>query len=351
MSKILLPTAASIAIAIGSLSTAMAQGGSTTIGGKAYFDLTSIDEKSDGTSTDATGTGVDVKRFYFSVTHRFDETWSANLTTDFNYVSNDAETQLFVKKAYFEGKFTDNFTLRVGSTDMPLVPYVEGLYGYRWIENVLVEHLGLESSADWGVHALGTFAGGKAHYAVAAVNGNGYKNPTRSNSLDFDGRVDFEPVDGLSLALAYRTGKRGLDKESATTYHTAQRTEVVVAYTRPEYRVGVEYFQTSNWTTVLNPLSDKGDGYSVWGTYNLKDDVALFARYDSSNPSKDLQPALENNYINFGVTFRPVDKIDLAVVYKQDTVDNGFYKVSNGTLGGVDTGRHRELGLWAQVQF
>ena len=349
MSSKLLSAALLVACATGTV--AHAAPGDTTIGGKGYFDVTNIDETSDGVKTDASGTGLDAKRFYFSVTHQFDEKWSANLTTDFNYVSNDSETQLFVKKAYFEGKFSDAFVLRVGSTDVPLVPFVEGLYGNRYIENVLVEHLGLEASADWGVHALGKFAGGKAHYAVAAINGNGYKNTSRSQSLDLDTRIDFEPVDGLTLALAYRTGKRGLDKQSVTTYHTATRTELVAAWVKPKYRVGAEYFTADNWNQVLSPLSDKADGYSVWGSYSIKKNVSVFARYDDANPSKDLASNLSNTYVNLGVAFQPIAKLDIALVYKQDKVDNGLYKTSNGTLGGVNTGKHNEIGVWAQVQF
>jgi hypothetical protein len=40
-----------------------------------------------------------VKRFYLGVDHKFNDVWSANLTTDFNYVSGDGETNLLVKKA------------------------------------------------------------------------------------------------------------------------------------------------------------------------------------------------------------------------------------------------------------
>ncbi|HEX6614283.1 MAG TPA: cell division protein ZapB, partial [Rhodanobacteraceae bacterium] len=72
---------------------------STRIGGVSYIDFTDIDQTKNGTKTDASGTGLDVKRFYLSVDHTFNDIWSADLTTDFNYSSSDGETQLFVKKA------------------------------------------------------------------------------------------------------------------------------------------------------------------------------------------------------------------------------------------------------------
>ena len=45
------------------------------------------------------------------------------ITTDFNYVSNDEETQLFIKKAYLQAKLSDAFVGRVGSADMPWIPF------------------------------------------------------------------------------------------------------------------------------------------------------------------------------------------------------------------------------------
>jgi hypothetical protein len=330
-----------------------AEPGETTVGGRGFFDLTNVDEQSDGVTNDASGTGFDVKRFYFVVGHQFDKIWSANLTTDFNYVANDSETQLFVKKAYFEGKFSDAFTLRVGSTDVPLVPFVEGLYGNRYIENVLVERIGLEASADWGLHALGGFANNKVHYAVSAITGNGYKNPSRSQTMDLDSRIDFEPIKGLTLAVFYRTGKRGLDKQSVSPLHTANRAEFLAAYVKPKFRVGAEFFQADNWNQVLSPLEDKADGQSIWGSIGVskKKNVSVFARYDDAKPSKDLLPNLENKYFNVGVAFQPIPKLDIAFVYKQDKVENGTLKTSNGTIGGLNEGKHDEFGVWAQVQF
>src|SRR5580765_3095510 len=60
---------------------------SMTIGGVAWFDFSHVslqNQDSNGVYKDTppTGTGLDVKRFYLIVDHRFNETWSANLTTD-----------------------------------------------------------------------------------------------------------------------------------------------------------------------------------------------------------------------------------------------------------------------------
>ncbi len=190
---------------------AMADEGATTVGGKAFIDFTNIDQTSDGTKQAASGTGADVKRFYLSVTHDFDKTWSANATTDFNYTSTTSETQLFIKKAYVQAKLSDAFVARLGSADLPWIPFVEDLYGYRYVENVLIDRLKFGTSADWGVHAGGKLLDGQFSYAASAVNGNGYKNPTRSQSLDVEGRVAYVPVTGLTIAVGFHSGKEGKD--------------------------------------------------------------------------------------------------------------------------------------------
>lgn len=161
----------------------------TTLSGKMFFDLTNRNQdNSDTGKTDNSGTGLDVKRFYLGVDHKFNDIWSANLTTDFNYVSSDGETNLFVKKAYVQGTFGQAAILRVGSASMPWIPYVEKYYGYRYVENTLTDRLKFGTSADWGLHLGGDVGESKRfNYAVAVVNGNGYKNPSRSKNVDFAG--------------------------------------------------------------------------------------------------------------------------------------------------------------------
>src|SRR6185312_15508931 len=104
----------------------------TKVSGTMFVDFTNIDQTSNGSKTDTSGTGLDVKRFYLSIDHQFNDIWSANLTTDFNYTSVTGETQLFVKKAYLQGAFSKLATLRVGSANMAWIPFVEDWYGYRF---------------------------------------------------------------------------------------------------------------------------------------------------------------------------------------------------------------------------
>src|SRR5499427_4670670 len=65
-------------------------GSDTTIGGLVFFDVSNIslqneDKTGKKVDTPPNGFGFDVKRFYLSVDHKFNDVWSANLTTDAQY--------------------------------------------------------------------------------------------------------------------------------------------------------------------------------------------------------------------------------------------------------------------------
>jgi len=114
---------------------------STQVSGRMYFDLTNLKQTRDGAKVAPSGVGFDVKRFYLGVDHRFNDTYSANLTTDVQYSSAIGATELYIKKAFIQGKYSDALTVRLGSADMPWVPYVEDLYGYRYFEKTIADGL------------------------------------------------------------------------------------------------------------------------------------------------------------------------------------------------------------------
>jgi hypothetical protein len=313
----------------------------TKLSGRMYYDFSNINAESNGVKTSASGTGFDIKRFYLGVDHKFNDTWSMNLTTDFQYSSAIGATEVYLKKAYLEGKFSDAFALRLGSTDLPWVPFAENAYGYRYIENTLVDRLKYGTSADWGVHASGASGSGMFNYAVAMINGAGYKNPSRSKGVDFEGRIGFAPVEGLTLAVGGYTGKLGKETETVDVPHTAKRFDALAAYATPDFRIGAEYFSATDWN-VTQVDADKADGYSVFGNVALGGNgINLFARYDSAKTSKDIDPSLKNTYYNIGVEFPVTKGLKVAPVYK-------YTRLENDTSIDQVT---KELGVWGEFRF
>ena len=322
----------------------------TTLSGKMFFDFTSIDDKnSDKGKSDKSGIGLDVKRFYLGVDHKFNDIWSANLTTDFNYASSDGQTSVFVKKAYVQGKFDQAAVFRIGSSDMPWIPFVEKYYGFRYVENTITDRLKYGNSADWGLHLGGDLGAGKAlNYAVSVVNGNGYKNPGRSKGVDVEGRVGFVPFENMVLAVGGYSGHRGQETENIDAVHTAARGDILLAYASKAFRLGAEYFSAKNWNNVLSPLADKADGYSVWGSVAVADDVNLFARYDNAKLSKSLDRDARDTYYHAGVEYQVMKGLKLAGVWKHGKVDKS---VATPLPPHVQNTKVNEIGVFGEVAF
>ncbi|MGP1666146.1 MAG: porin [Rhodanobacter sp.] len=322
----------------------------TALSGKMYFNFTHIDSSnSDKGKTDKSGLGLDVKRFYLGVNHKFNDIWSANLTTDFNYVSTIGQTSLYVKKAYVQGKFDDAAVLRVGSADTPWVPFAEGYYGYRYVENTLIDRLKFGGSADWGVHLGGSVGASKSlNYAVSVLNGGGYKHPGRSKSVDVEARIGFVPFENMVIAVGGYSGKLGKEVQSTVSSHTAQRGNLMIAYADKTYRLGAEYFTANNWNNVLSPLSDKADGYSVWGSVALSDAVSLFARYDNTHLSKKLDRDAKDTYYNLGLQYQLTKGFKLAGVWKHQQTDKS---VTTPMPLHVQNIKSNEIGVFAEVAF
>jgi len=251
-----------------------------------------------------------------------------------------------------QARLAPEFFVRVGAADTPWVPFVEGIYGYRFVENVLVDRTRYGTSADWGVHIGGTFGDGLVSYAASALNGAGYKTLSRdSDTIDLEGRISVQPVRNLFLAVGGYSGKLGKSSATNVTSHRATRVNALLGYAGARLRGGVEYFAARNWNNVTTSFEDKTSGWSVFGSYAFAPKLALFGRYDWVNPDKKTNPALDDDYFNVGVNYDVMQGVDLALVYKRERVNNGFVRTSNGTIGGVDRGSYDEIGLWTQFRF
>jgi Skp family chaperone for outer membrane proteins len=334
----------------------------TSISGKAFLNVSDIHQTSTdlaGVKTDnaQNGTQTELKRFYIGVDHKFNDVFSANLTTDFRYNANGLtkDVSIYVKKAFVQAKLDPALAVRVGAADLPWVPFVEGIYGYRFVENTLIDRTKFGTSSDWGVHVLGTFGNNLVSYQVSAINGAGYKTLARqSDTIDLEGRVSVNPIKNVSLAVGGYTGK--LSKSAANlpdsaTPHTASRFNALAAYTDKRIRAGVEYFAAKNWNNVNTLASDKSDGWSAFGSFAFTPKILAFGRYDWVKPSRDINPALKDNYFNVGLDYKPLPPLDFALVYKHERTNHGLLSTSNGTIGGADHGDYDEIGLFGQVAF
>ena len=284
--------------------------------------------------------------------------FAANITTDTTYDGTTGVGQIYLKKAYLQAKIDPMLTFRVGSADLPWVPYVEGLYGYRWLEKTVTEYYSQSTSADWGVHALGSFFDGILNYDIAAINGGGYKKApiggdvNRFNQLDYEGRLSLV-YQGFNVAVGGYTGKLGTPSGVAT-FHTAKRVDAVAAYVADGIRVGVEYFNANDDTAALVQSSTTGDGangISAFASWMFIPDLSIFGRYDVVDPNDKTVATRKSTYFNVGIDWTPVKTVDLSIAYKHNGTSNGAVSTPNGTIGGTINGSYNEIGLFGDWQF
>lgn len=351
---------------------------STSISGRMYFNFSNIDQKSNGVKSSGNGTGFNIKRFYLGIDHTFSPIFSANLTMDASNVIgqtnnanfNGAATPglvgrgFYIKKAYLQAKLNPAFIIRLGSADLPWIPYAENQYGYRHIENTLIDRDSYGTSADWGVHVLGDIAGGLLSYQFSAIDGGGYRNVKVTKSVDFEGRVSTS-YKGFFGAVGGYSGKRGNDTQGIvlpvglTHVRTATRIDAMAGYKSKLFTVGGEYFHAKNWNNTTTVAEDKADGWSAFGNVNFAKTWSVFGRYDWVKPSKIQNDNTHEHYYNVGVQWEPVKIVDLALVYKRDSVANGLLSTQNGTIGGANPagsligghGTYNEIGIFGQFRF
>jgi len=355
---------------------------STSVSGRMYFNFSNVSTKVNGVKPtgagSVNGTGFNIKRFYLGIDHTFSPMFAANLTMDAsNVVGQTSNTNFtatgtpagsnlpalvgkgfYIKKAYLQAKLDPALVIRLGAADLPWVPYVEGQYGYRHIENVLIDRTNFGTSADWGIHVLGDLAGGLVSYQVSVVDGGGYRNVKVTNAVDVEGRVSLN-YKGFYAAVGGYSGKRGNDVEGASTPNTASRENALVGYKNKMFNVGLEYFHAKDWNNVTSTTDDKSEGWAAYGNFNFNKTWSVFGKYERVKPTKLTNDNLKDDYYNIGIQWEPVKIVDLALVYKHDRAANGTIGTQNGTIGGPNPagtlsggrGTYDEFGLFGQLRF
>ena len=383
-------------------------GANTTVGGEVFADFGRITLQNEtgtgGAKVDSapTGTGFDVKRFYLIVDHKFNNVWSADLTTDAqfstastttvstpgggtataltNQNTSGGVTEVMIKKLYLEGAFDKAFVLHIGAYTSPWAPFVESVYGYRYVEKTSLDRLGFANTADWGINATGTFGQNLVNYSVSVVDGAGYKNPTRTKDVDVEGRVGVNATDWLTLGAGFYNGHLGQITAANENFprNTATRYDFLAGIHIVGIHVGGEWYQAKNYKTVnslaastfgtssivntatVGPISDKATGFSSWLSYDFNDQWQVFSRYDDAKLSANVNPNLRDEYYNIGAVYKPIKPIDIALVYKNEKVEHGNNSISGGdangsyTIGGSSNGRYgwfSEYGVYVHWKF
>ena len=325
------------------------------IGGKFFLNATDYKVTKNGV-TDTKTRGVAVDRAYFTAKYYFDKDWMMRITTDMvvDPKLKSKNSNIFLKYAYVEGKLMgDAVVLRLGQSHTPWIDYEQGLWKHRYVSKVLVDTQGYDASSDLGVGLKGKVADGLVGYWVTATNGAGYSHPTTKktagSTVDFDSRVSFYPIKGLTLDFGYRTGYKGtksLIGGVAGSNTKSTNYQIMASYGTHDYRIGANFINNVDKVDGATVNKAKEDSMALWGWGKIGGGFGAFARYENTKDkltANSLSPQKEVRYVA-GLEYSPRKHVTFSLAYD----DTKFTNLKN--VAGK-TEKKTQFGIYSQVKF
>jgi len=330
-----------------------------------FVKMTRFDRTSNGTDVTKTQS-ANVDRAYLTVKYNFDSDWMMRITTD--VVLTDAinakgkvvkkNNNIFLKYAYVQGKlYGDAAVLRLGQSHTPWIDYEEHLWAHRYFSPVLIDKNGYDASSDLGIGLKGKVLDGLAHYWVTYTNGPGYSHPGGLNNklsdrMDFDSRIGFDPLPGLTVDFQYRNGYKGTKFRPATPAQKAAETkstlyQIMATYGQGhDYRIGTNYARNKTSKTNARITDVTQSAYDIWGWVKFGGNYGAFARYDYTKDDKLASAQLKKIRYFGGVEYFPTKHVTLTL----------GYDYTKTTIGGAPTAANPEIkdtryGLWSEFKY
>ncbi len=321
------------------------------IGAKFYVNLTQT-KKEDQTGTTGKTVGAALDRAYFSVSYQFDDTWSMALTTDVQLETGlKKASSVYIKKAYLQGKFSPAAILQAGVIGTPWIGHEEHLMKHRYVTKTFVDTYHLDSSADAGIGLKGKLADGLVDYHFTEINGAGYANISKTNAVDFNGRIGLYPVEGLTLDVQFRDGYKGSKTWDAATQsntlgvkHTLW--QGMLSYGSHDWRLGGNYIseKAKDKAVAINNVT-KNTGYVAWGWANLADSFGAFGRYESLNTKQDGQVLdIKTSRYVLGLEWFARKNVAFSLAYDYSKKDNVGHIATNFE-------KNTKFGLYSEIKF
>ena len=285
---------------------------------KAHSDAFNRGGSNQYTNIEQTRNAFQIRRAYLGYDYDISPKFSAQLllaaednattstgTTSGDLLSNN-KLAFYIKNANVRVKNIWNGTdLVVGEVSTPAFPLlIEPTWGYRAIERTIAD-IRRTPSFDLGVTLQGKFDPKKGNYGYNLMVGNGTSaKPENDKYKWFYGDIWAKFFNKKILVDFYSDYERL--NWVPTWHHDRMMIKGFVAYTIPEFTIGVEGFINTlgndNVATKIaggnDTLTVKAKGISVFARGTLvKNKLAAFARWDGYNPDDKINNTKYNKYV------------------------------------------------------
>jgi hypothetical protein len=301
-----------IVFAIAGFSVALAQG-TGKVHGKIFsnFNYDSAQEQA----------SFDITRAYFGYGHTFNDKLSAKVTFDVGGTdSTSFASTAYLKVAALKWKATDKLTINFGQVGLKQFKIQEKNWGYRYIAMSSQDEYKMGASADLGFTADYQLMD-MLSVDLAVVNGEGFKKKQEDAHMKTGFGLTITPNERLTVR-AYMDAMSAADVEvdSVMTEVPSQTTTALfVGYKADKFRLGVEYNMQAAHD---NEENMDYEITSVYGTYNLTDNMGVFARYDMVSSDEDGYTEENGDFMIAGLEYRPAKGVYLSANFRNNIAED-----------------------------
>jgi hypothetical protein len=215
---------------------------------------------------------------------------------------------------------------RFGQVDLPWVPFEEDLWQYRFQAKVLADREGYLTSTDLGATVGGTMPHERGSWAVAAVNGEGWKKNEIGKHKDAHARVTLRPfatvgekgkqflVGAFASVGTYDGISSGPDDRQRTIAHVGwvEKNAWTLAASYLWAEDPADKMKSVHPSLAARPgLESEAEGLSAWwilsfGAFSESEALdawELVARYDRMDPDEEVTDN-EHERVTLGVSHR-----------------------------------------------
>lgn len=279
----------------------VAVGQTVDLGGRVFVDyfynLSAPDDASGGAAEGLHG--FRYRRLYLTADYTLSEAFTGRARLEADEETNG---RAVVKDLSLTWQYSGRHSATMGITPPPAFGISENVWGYRSLEQTILDLQGVVSSRDFGLRFDGPVTSeGTVRYAVMVAN-NGTVQPETDKFKRIYGQLAVRPSQQITVVVGADHAGYGDEREAGT------RVSAFGGYRTEEARVGLEGF----WHRVAMaeaPARTKV-GASLFGAVRVAPRWEIVARLDRSAESAGGSDRFETFFVG-GVTYNPHPNVAL----------------------------------------
>jgi hypothetical protein len=311
-----------------------ALGQETSIKGLFFGDLYGVAAHHDSGVDGASGFWA--RRLYLTVNSKFDSKWDSRVRFEAATAGDFSTSRTmnpFLKDLWVRWR-NGKHSILIGLSSSPTWSFLEGQWGYRFLEKTPMDLFKMGSSRDFGVAFKGRFdEAGKVRYHLMFGNGSSTKTETNKGKKVM-GALQFYPNDHVSLEVYADREDRADDKDREAYTATA----IVKG---EKGRVGL--LAARQVRMAPGEVDVNVDVFSAFGVLDVSPKVNLVARWDRmAKPIPDgakisyfrMDPTSKGNFFLVGIDLKMQEHVHLVpnlgfVSYDDSGIDSDvFFKTT-----------------------